>query len=76
MPIVETLANCHEETCITYREWLPNAKQVFLIGEFNSWKNTVPLKSEAGSQASNCRCPPRPTRVQGGSMKGEIEAQS
>lgn len=30
----------------TYREWLPNAKQVFLIGEFNGWQNTTPLKSE------------------------------
>ncbi|CAE8694328.1 unnamed protein product, partial [Polarella glacialis] len=29
-----------------YREWLPNAKQVFLIGDFNSWQNTTPLKSE------------------------------
>eukprot|EP00931_Biecheleriopsis_adriatica_P037100 TRINITY_DN2129_c0_g1_i1.p1 TRINITY_DN2129_c0_g1~~TRINITY_DN2129_c0_g1_i1.p1 ORF type:complete len:813 (-),score=199.50 TRINITY_DN2129_c0_g1_i1:286-2724(-) len=29
-----------------YREWLPNAKQVFLIGEFNGWQNTTPLKSE------------------------------
>ncbi|CAE7772101.1 SBE2.2 [Symbiodinium microadriaticum] len=35
-----------QETSITYREWLPNAKQVFLIGEFNKWENTVPLKSE------------------------------
>ena len=38
---------CLQETSITYREWLPNAKQVFLIGEFNKWENTVPLKSEA-----------------------------
>lgn len=29
-----------------YREWLPNAKQVFLIGEFNQWQNTCPLKAE------------------------------
>lgn len=28
-------------------EWLPNAKQVFLVGEFNSWENTVPLTAEA-----------------------------
>eukprot|EP00928_Gymnodinium_smaydae_P040898 TRINITY_DN276_c0_g2_i1.p1 TRINITY_DN276_c0_g2~~TRINITY_DN276_c0_g2_i1.p1 ORF type:complete len:1466 (+),score=392.54 TRINITY_DN276_c0_g2_i1:181-4398(+) len=30
----------------TYREWLPNAKQVFLVGEFNGWQNTTPLVSE------------------------------
>lgn len=29
-----------------YREWLPNAKQVFLIGEFNSWQNSTPLENE------------------------------
>jgi len=29
-----------------YREWLPNAKQVFLIGNFNDWQNTTPLTSE------------------------------
>ena len=27
-----------EEGSITYREWVPNAKQVFLIGDFNKWK--------------------------------------
>ena len=41
---------CLQETSITYREWLPNAKQVFLIGEFNKWENTVPLKSEARAE--------------------------
>ncbi|CAE7304280.1 SBE2.1 [Symbiodinium sp. CCMP2456] len=30
----------------TYREWLPNAKQAFLIGAFNDWQNSTPLKSE------------------------------
>jgi len=30
----------------TYREWMPNAKQVFLIGEFNGWQNSTPLTSE------------------------------
>eukprot|EP00446_Apocalathium_sp_SHHI-4_P038691 CAMPEP_0177305258 /NCGR_PEP_ID=MMETSP0368-20130122/7081_1 /TAXON_ID=447022 ORGANISM="Scrippsiella hangoei-like, Strain SHHI-4" /NCGR_SAMPLE_ID=MMETSP0368 /ASSEMBLY_ACC=CAM_ASM_000363 /LENGTH=818 /DNA_ID=CAMNT_0018763881 /DNA_START=42 /DNA_END=2496 /DNA_ORIENTATION=+ len=29
-----------------FREWLPNAKQVFLIGEFNKWENTTALTSE------------------------------
>eukprot|EP00438_Fugacium_kawagutii_P035988 Skav213302 [mRNA] locus=scaffold2480:586091:587909:- [translate_table: standard] len=29
-----------------YREWLPNAKQVFLIGEFNGWQNSTPLQNE------------------------------
>ncbi|CAE8637345.1 unnamed protein product [Polarella glacialis] len=29
----------------TFTEWLPKAKQVFLIGEFNSWESTHPLKS-------------------------------
>ncbi|CAE7360721.1 SBE2.2 [Symbiodinium sp. CCMP2592] len=41
-----TFGFTRQETSITYREWLPNAKQVFLIGEFNKWENTVPLKSE------------------------------
>eukprot|EP00971_Amphidinium_carterae_P341227 6479923-Amphidinium_carterae.1 len=27
-------------------EWLPNAKQVFLIGEFNFWQNATPLENE------------------------------
>lgn len=36
-----------EEGSITYREWVPNAKQVFLIGDFNKWENTTPLTSEA-----------------------------
>lgn len=31
----------------TYREWLPEAKQVFLIGEFNQWQNSTPLSPEA-----------------------------
>mmetsp|Transcript_78474 Transcript_78474/g.202083 ORF Transcript_78474/g.202083 Transcript_78474/m.202083 type:complete len:1723 (+) Transcript_78474:46-5214(+) len=30
----------------TYREWLPNAKNVWLIGEFNGWENTWPLTNE------------------------------
>ena len=30
----------------TYREWLPNAKNVWLIGDFNGWQNTWPLTSE------------------------------
>jgi len=30
----------------TYREWLPNAKQVFLIGDFNHWYNATPLTCE------------------------------
>eukprot|EP00929_Paragymnodinium_shiwhaense_P042980 TRINITY_DN22156_c0_g2_i1.p1 TRINITY_DN22156_c0_g2~~TRINITY_DN22156_c0_g2_i1.p1 ORF type:complete len:1969 (-),score=563.19 TRINITY_DN22156_c0_g2_i1:210-6116(-) len=29
-----------------YREWLPNAKQVFLIGDFNEWANTTPLQPD------------------------------
>mmetsp|Transcript_13633 Transcript_13633/g.30989 ORF Transcript_13633/g.30989 Transcript_13633/m.30989 type:complete len:1989 (-) Transcript_13633:86-6052(-) len=29
-----------------YREWLPNAKQVFLVGEFNNWENSMSLSSE------------------------------
>merc|ERR1719387_1193850 len=29
-----------------FREWLPNAKQVFLIGEHNNWENTMPMKHE------------------------------
>jgi len=29
----------------TFTEWLPKAKQVFLIGEFNKWENTHPLQS-------------------------------
>lgn len=32
-------------TGYTYREWLPNAKQVFLAGEFNDWSNTTPLRN-------------------------------
>lgn len=35
-----------QEGSITYREWVPNAKQVFLIGDFNKWENTTPLTSE------------------------------
>ncbi|CAJ1351671.1 unnamed protein product, partial [Effrenium voratum] len=35
-----------EKGGFTYREWLPNAKQVFLIGGFNDWQNTMPLTSE------------------------------
>jgi 1,4-alpha-glucan branching enzyme len=35
-----------EDNGYTYREWLPAAKQVFLIGEFNGWENTHPLKPE------------------------------
>jgi len=31
---------------VTYREWLPNARQVFLAGEFNNWSNDTPLSSE------------------------------
>ena len=38
--------SAHQEGSITYREWVPNAKQVFLIGEFNKWENTTPLSSE------------------------------
>jgi len=29
----------------TYTEWLPSAKQAFLIGEFNQWSNEHPLKN-------------------------------
>jgi 1,4-alpha-glucan branching enzyme len=29
----------------TFTEWLPKAKQVFLIGEFNEWKNEHPMTS-------------------------------
>ena len=36
-----------QEGSITYREWVPNAKQVFLIGDFNKWENTTPLENEA-----------------------------
>jgi len=35
-----------DESSVTYREWLPAAKQAFLIGEFNGWTNETPLKSE------------------------------
>eukprot|EP00928_Gymnodinium_smaydae_P033600 TRINITY_DN2401_c0_g1_i1.p1 TRINITY_DN2401_c0_g1~~TRINITY_DN2401_c0_g1_i1.p1 ORF type:complete len:2034 (+),score=562.59 TRINITY_DN2401_c0_g1_i1:70-6171(+) len=35
-----------EDTGFVFREYLPGAKQVFLIGEFNNWENTTPLKSE------------------------------
>ena len=42
-----------EEGSITYREWVPNAKQVFLIGDFNKWENTTPLTSEARIHDSN-----------------------
>ncbi len=38
--------SAHQEGSITYREWVPNAKQVFLIGEFNKWENLTPLSSE------------------------------
>eukprot|EP00929_Paragymnodinium_shiwhaense_P058142 TRINITY_DN2911_c0_g1_i2.p1 TRINITY_DN2911_c0_g1~~TRINITY_DN2911_c0_g1_i2.p1 ORF type:complete len:816 (-),score=181.57 TRINITY_DN2911_c0_g1_i2:519-2966(-) len=30
----------------TYREWLPEVKQVFLTGTFNNWTNETPLTSE------------------------------
>jgi len=36
----------NEKGGYVYREWLPNAKQVFLIGVFNDWQNTTPLTSE------------------------------
>jgi 1,4-alpha-glucan branching enzyme len=29
----------------TFTEWLPKAKQVFLVGDFNGWQNTHPLKA-------------------------------
>jgi len=29
----------------TFTEWLPAAKQVFLVGEFNGWKSDCPMKS-------------------------------
>ena len=35
-----------KEGSLTFREWVPDAKQVFLIGEFNKWENTTPLTSE------------------------------
>jgi len=34
------------DTGFVFREYLPGAKQVFLIGEFNNWENSTPLKSE------------------------------
>jgi len=33
-----------EEKMWTFVEWLPNAKKVFLVGEFNGWKTSHPLK--------------------------------
>ncbi|CAJ1346724.1 unnamed protein product, partial [Effrenium voratum] len=41
-----TFGFTRQDGSITYREWLPNAKQVFLIGEFNKWENTTPLTAE------------------------------
>jgi len=35
-----------ENNGYVYREWLPNAKQVFLTGEFNNWENSWALSSE------------------------------
>mmetsp|Transcript_108130 Transcript_108130/g.271999 ORF Transcript_108130/g.271999 Transcript_108130/m.271999 type:complete len:2009 (+) Transcript_108130:103-6129(+) len=35
-----------EKNGFTYREWLPNAKQAFLTGDFNEWHNSTPLQSE------------------------------
>lgn len=35
-----------EDTGFVFREYLPSAKQVFLIGEFNNWENRTPLKNE------------------------------
>jgi len=34
------------DTGFVFREYLPGAKQVFLIGEFNNWENKTPLKNE------------------------------
>jgi len=42
----KTFGLLREKGGVTYREWLPNAKQVFLIGEFNNWENTTSLSGE------------------------------
>ncbi|MDR1739262.1 MAG: hypothetical protein LBR45_00685, partial [Bacteroidales bacterium] len=40
-----------------FREWLPNAKSVFLIGDFNNWDYTShPLKRIERNGDCNCGC--------------------
>lgn len=43
----------------TYTEWLPNAKNVFLIGEFNNWENKTPLR-HMGQGRWTCDLPDLP----------------
>eukprot|EP00931_Biecheleriopsis_adriatica_P014933 TRINITY_DN11708_c0_g2_i1.p1 TRINITY_DN11708_c0_g2~~TRINITY_DN11708_c0_g2_i1.p1 ORF type:complete len:2023 (-),score=410.01 TRINITY_DN11708_c0_g2_i1:153-6221(-) len=35
-----------DDSGFVFREYLPGAKQVFLIGEFNNWENRTPLRNE------------------------------
>jgi len=43
----------------TFTEWLPKAKSVFLIGEFNEWKNDHPMQ-DAGFGRWTINLPDRP----------------
>ena len=39
-----------------FREYLPGAKQVFLIGEFNNWENLDRLKLDLFARLVMCSC--------------------
>ncbi|KAH0791248.1 1,4-alpha-glucan-branching enzyme [Histomonas meleagridis] len=32
----------HNGKCITYKEWAPNAREIYLVGDFNNWNTKDP----------------------------------
>lgn len=40
---------CHKENDIyTFQVWAPKAKEVWLVGDFNNWDKSLPMKKDEG----------------------------
>ena len=55
-------AHIEKNDCVSFRVWAPNAERVYLVGDFNGWTNSCPMKkiTEDGiweiSLSSNSAC--------------------